>query len=273
MKHLNLRRSIFQGNKFGYESMSGALPKTTFYEGQSDRDLFELISSQYLQSSGWIESIQSRRPLRNGSPIPWFTYPAIDFLDSLELDNKTVLEVGGGFSTLYWALRGCSGISLEIDSGWSIAISKALSGISRSNSMAILNVSNTDKYLGVKAENFLGAHQIEQLNSISVERYPEESLSYIENETLIIEHLAKHLSKCDLFIVDGIARNLSLMMAEKYCKKSALIILDNSDRVDYLIGKSFLVLNGWEPTIFTGLGPINPYQWSTTIFRKRAPGY
>lgn len=33
---------------------------------------------------------------REGNPIPWYTYPAIEFLNSLDFSNKSVFEYGGG---------------------------------------------------------------------------------------------------------------------------------------------------------------------------------
>ena len=38
---------------------------------------------------------------KNGDPVPWYTYPIIDFLKYRNFDNKTVLEFGGGQSTLW----------------------------------------------------------------------------------------------------------------------------------------------------------------------------
>ena len=264
-----MRRRIFPSNDLSLMSNLNTLPKTSFFGDHSDRDLYELLKSHYLQSSGWIESVKTRRPMRNGSPIPWFTYPAIDFLDSIELESKNVLEVGGGFSTLYWALRGCSGISLELDQDWSIEITNTLSRLAYSNRITVVNILNPLNKPRLRAQDFLDSRLIDQLSSISSDEYPEESLNFIENDTVLIEHLLRYLPNCDLFIVDGIARNLCLMMADKLCRDSALIILDNSDRINYSIGKNYLVSNGFEPTIFTGLGPINPYQWSTTLYRKQ----
>lgn len=41
----------------------------------------------------------------NGDPIPWYTYPAAEYLAGLDFSDKTVFEFGGGNSTLYWAKR------------------------------------------------------------------------------------------------------------------------------------------------------------------------
>jgi hypothetical protein len=39
----------------------------------------------------------------NGEPIPWITYPAIEFLKQLDLRDLTVFEYGCGGSTVFWS--------------------------------------------------------------------------------------------------------------------------------------------------------------------------
>ena len=51
-------------------------------------------------------------------PIPWFTYPAIDYIRQLDLSEKTIFEWGAGFSTLFWSSRAKSVISVETDPLW-----------------------------------------------------------------------------------------------------------------------------------------------------------
>lgn len=54
----------------------------------------------------------------SGNPIPWYTYPTIDFLASKTFDDMTVLEFGGGQSTLWWANRAHRVVTFESDSTW-----------------------------------------------------------------------------------------------------------------------------------------------------------
>lgn len=49
---------------------------------------------------------------------PWLTYPMIEFLNGLDLSEKSVLEFGAGGSTLYWARRSKEVISVELDQEW-----------------------------------------------------------------------------------------------------------------------------------------------------------
>jgi predicted O-methyltransferase YrrM len=53
-----------------------------------------------------------------GAPIPWYTYPAIDFLTQRDFTGKNILEFGGGQSTLWWSARAESVLTIEEDAGW-----------------------------------------------------------------------------------------------------------------------------------------------------------
>ena len=53
-----------------------------------------------------------------GEALPWYTYPAVDFLRTRDFSDKTILEFGGGQSTLWWAKRAKNVITLEEDGNW-----------------------------------------------------------------------------------------------------------------------------------------------------------
>ena len=53
-----------------------------------------------------------------GNFVPWFTYPAIEYLNQLDLSHMRVLEYGSGFSTLYWAQRTRHVTSIEDSKSW-----------------------------------------------------------------------------------------------------------------------------------------------------------
>lgn len=54
----------------------------------------------------------------DGSPIPWYTYPCLDFLCDLETSSWKVLEFGSGQSTLYWASRAAFVLTYENSAEW-----------------------------------------------------------------------------------------------------------------------------------------------------------
>jgi hypothetical protein len=53
-----------------------------------------------------------------GMALPWYTYPAIDFLGAKDFSEKTVLEFGSGQSTLWWSERAKRIVTLESDKAW-----------------------------------------------------------------------------------------------------------------------------------------------------------
>lgn len=61
-----------------------------------------------------------------GNPIPWFTYPAIEYLKQLDLQALSILEWGIGNSTLFFAQRCREIISIEHNKNWFDSISSLL---------------------------------------------------------------------------------------------------------------------------------------------------
>lgn len=50
---------------------------------------------------------------KDGNPIPWYTYPAIEYLSQFDYSAKKIFEFGCGFSSLFWARRAEKVISIE----------------------------------------------------------------------------------------------------------------------------------------------------------------
>lgn len=59
-----------------------------------------------------------------GEPIPWFSYPAIDYLKQFDLRDKTVFEWGSGNSSLFFAERAKKVTSVEHDTEWFELVNK-----------------------------------------------------------------------------------------------------------------------------------------------------
>jgi hypothetical protein len=62
--------------------------------------LYRILSFDYgyLRSAATMRSVDAA-----GEPVPWITYPAIEFLKQLDLGDKTVFEYGCGGSTMFWS--------------------------------------------------------------------------------------------------------------------------------------------------------------------------
>jgi hypothetical protein len=81
------------------------------------------VVCQFLYGSlfqyGWLRSLKYQKPVdREGNPLPWFSYPCIDFLEQLDLSDKTVFEWGAGHSTFFWSKRAKRVVSIESDAKW-----------------------------------------------------------------------------------------------------------------------------------------------------------
>jgi hypothetical protein len=77
------------------------------------------IVSHIFKDYGWLRSMKHGRSVdAHGEPIPWFTYPANDFIKQLDLRDVSVFEYGSGYSTLFWAKRCKRIVSVETDKEW-----------------------------------------------------------------------------------------------------------------------------------------------------------
>jgi hypothetical protein len=61
---------------------------------------YRILSADYghLKSTALMRSVDAA-----GQPLPWITYPAIEFLRQLDFSTKRVFEYGCGGSTLFWS--------------------------------------------------------------------------------------------------------------------------------------------------------------------------
>lgn len=90
---------------------------------------------KWMHPSYWIPSLAAARSLwfdyahlasvRTGScvdaqrnPVPWYTYPAIDYVRQLDFRGRSVFEFGSGNSTLFWGSVATRVVSVEDDERW-----------------------------------------------------------------------------------------------------------------------------------------------------------
>lgn len=68
---------------------------------------------------GHFRSALKGIPIDNrNNPLPWYSYPAIDYLNQLNLSKKIVFEYGSGYSTLFWSRKTKQVISVEDNHKW-----------------------------------------------------------------------------------------------------------------------------------------------------------
>jgi hypothetical protein len=74
-----------------------------------------ILTVEYAKAFG-----QGRGPHCSGAsrPLPWYTYPAIEYITQFDYAGKKVFEWGMGNSTLFWAARAGGVSSVEDDDAW-----------------------------------------------------------------------------------------------------------------------------------------------------------
>jgi hypothetical protein len=75
--------------------------------------------ANWLRTSGWVRSVAEQRPVDgDGAPLPWWTYPAIDWIAARVRPEWRVFEWGSGHSTLWWSSRVARVLAVEHDPAW-----------------------------------------------------------------------------------------------------------------------------------------------------------
>src|SRR3990167_5296833 len=111
------------------------------------RNLFTAVLTPYwfsIQSGHFRNSFKALAVSKEGKPLPWYTYPCIDFLSTCSFQGKIILEFGGGQSTYWWALRARQVVTIESDKAWYSEIkSKAFENVS----VFLVNETPASQYL------------------------------------------------------------------------------------------------------------------------------
>lgn len=80
--------------------------------------------------------------------------------------------------------------------------------------------------------------------------------------------ILKYQQAFDILVIDGRDRVACARNSLAALKAQGVVVWDNSDRDEYQPGYAFLVENGFRRIDFSGMGPINVYGWSTSIFYR-----
>lgn len=71
------------------------------------------------QGHGFPRTLKSKLPIAaDGSCLPWYTYPAIEYCNQLDASSLNIFEYGSGNSSLYWAHKGANVWCVEDDPAW-----------------------------------------------------------------------------------------------------------------------------------------------------------
>ena len=166
--------------------------------------------------------------------IPWFSYAAIDFLESFLRPNMTVCEYGTGGSTVFFARRVKSVVSIESDPRWFARVNADLAAKSLRNASISLHPFDFKNTAGFADSSYLHA-------------IPDE--------------------KFDVIVVDGMeewdqVRPTCFANAENHIKAGGIIIVDDSWRYPQLQQKN----RSWKHEVFKSVGPCRPGVTSTDVY-------
>lgn len=108
------------------------------------RILLSLENNGYLKERNWVKSVKLKQSIgKNEEAIPWFTYPFIDFLKVRLNKNMKVFEFGSGNSTIWFAKRVSSIVSVEHNEKW---YNKIREGIPQNAKIIFNNPTNENEY-------------------------------------------------------------------------------------------------------------------------------
>jgi len=97
------------------------------------------------------------------------------------------------------------------------------------------------------------------------------NLTYILRQDLkndYINEITNYTEMFDIVIIDGRNRVECAKRSLIALKENGVIVWDNSDRTKYQKGYDFLSEQGFKRIDFSGMGPINPSKWTTSIFYR-----
>ena len=238
---------------------SSPLSLPLYYEGLSLADMERKLRDGYLTQSGWLESAESKLATRLGQPIPWFTYSAISFLERELTPDLAMFEYGGGQSSLYWANRLRKLVSVDHDPAFGSLIRPMLPAHATFQIVAE-NAPLSDRLAHLMTELPTFA---DPGRTIQTYRSGQLNLDFRSYGLQILEYPSNSF---DVVVINGMARNLSTWAAIRHFQRNGFIIFDNSDRDFYRDAYHLLEEAGYRRIDFRGIGPINPYEWCTSVF-------
>lgn len=145
-----------------------------------------------VQSGHFRSSWKRLAVSKKGEPIPWYTYPTIDFLRTRDFKSAQVLELGAGQSTFWWARRAARVVAFEGDESWFASLLQ-------------------DK--PESATIFLADMQTREACEASI------------RAKLAVTHPASF----DVVVIDGLFREQMVSIALDCASDSGMIIVDNAD--------------------------------------------
>ncbi len=232
-------------------------------------DSLERLSRQTLNPIGWTESVRQKLPVdKNGAPLPWWTYPAIEFVAEHCTRESRVFEYGCGHSTLWWQRNVKQVISVDHDKAWVEKISDKISlpnqviHSAQGDTAPAPALQLTDNYMAESPRSIFG------YDAAKMTRRGLNDQDFVAYANQINQSQGKF----DFIVIDGMARRLCARFAPDKLAPNGIIIFDNSNRSDYQEGYQHLISRGFYQIRFSGMVPGINFPTCTSIFLKNLGG-
>lgn len=197
---------------------------------------YSLQLMSHLRSLGWHRSVRLRVAAdRTGNPLPWYTYPAIEWLEPRIRASDSVFEFGAGQSTLWFASHAREVVSVEHNAAWYQRLSTQVGP----NVSLQLRPTDTSE-LGSDAEDQ------DSDFSAAIDAYPRQAF--------------------DVVAIDGPERVACIRHTISRLKPDGLLVLDNSDRPSLRAGIELLAREGFGRVDFHGFVPAYGTYNCTSVF-------
>ena len=162
--------------------------------------VINLIENDY----GHQKSVLLGKPVDASlNPVPWYTYPAIEYLGQFDFSAKNIFEYGCGNSSIFWAKLANSVTSVEIDTQWY----ENINSLKPNNLNIQLRISRDSYISSIQESNTL--YDLVIIDGIYRYECARKSIQYLAMDGLLIldnseryPKLCEEIRKHDLLQVD-----------------------------------------------------------------------
>jgi precorrin-6B methylase 2 len=198
----------------------------------------QLIKPQFQQNKlGWVRSsLMGLSQDEQGRPLPWMTYPFIEYISSKLNSNQLVFEYGCGSSTLFFAPQVKKVVALESSEIWYKIMARMIE-----------------------------KNKIKNIELI----YLPNSLENSAYESFAFEYSNLNKEKFDLIIIDSLKRFACTKNAILALNLKGCLILDDSERKNYQKIFDFMTKQGFIYQNFLGIAPGQIRLKNTTLFYQK----
>jgi len=196
---------------------------------------FSLQALSVMRGLGWHRSLHEGHPVdRGGSPLPWYTYAALEWLAPRVKRTDIVFEFGAGYSTVWFGQHAKQVISVEHNYEW-LGKVRTMTG----SNVTLLHRTTSS----TEADAVGGSPYFSTLLG-----YPPKSFNVV--------------------VVDGMERVKCASAASSRVRDDGIIVFDNSDRPLFRPGIEHLHQQGFGRIDFYGFIPQVGTRNCTSIFSR-----